>query len=64
MDNKTNRLHERALKITYDDRESSFEQLFIKDNSLYIYHQNIHRFMIEIYKIFNNMTDVYKLSWN
>ena len=56
---KFNRLHERALRIVHNDYESSFEQLLIKDNSFCLHHQNIHRLMIEIYKIFNNMTDVY-----
>ena len=51
--NKVNRLHERALRIVYNDYESSFEQLLIKDKSLCIHYQNIHRLMIEIYKIFN-----------
>ena len=31
----------------------------IKDNYFCVHHQNVHRLMIEIYKIFNNMTNVY-----
>ena len=64
MKNKFNRLHERALRIVHNDYESSFEQLLIKDNSICLHHQNIHRLMIEIYKIFNNMTDVYNDLFN
>ena len=56
MNNKINRLHERALWIVHNDYESNFEQLLIKDNSFCVYHQNIHRLMIELYIIFNNMT--------
>ena len=52
-----NRLHERALRIVYDDFESTFEQLLIKDKSFCIHHQNIHTLMIEIYKTLNNITD-------
>ena len=46
VNNKFNRLHERALQIVYNDYELSFEQLLIKDNSFCIHHQNIHRLMI------------------
>ena len=56
MNNKINRLHERALWIVHNDYESNFEQLLIKDNSFCVYHQNIHRLMIELHIIFNNMT--------
>ena len=35
--------------------------VLIKDNSFCVHQQNIHRLMIEIHKIFNNMIDVYKL---
>ena len=55
--NKFNRLHERALRIVYNDYESNFEQLLINDKSFCIHHQNIHKLMIEIYKVFNNITD-------
>ena len=33
INNKINRLHERAMQIVYNGNESSFEQLLIKDNS-------------------------------
>ena len=55
--NKVNRLHERALRTVYSDYESSFEQLLINDKSFSIHHQNIDKLMIEIYKVFNNITD-------
>ena len=58
MNNKINKLCERALQIVYDDYKSSFEKLLIKYNSLCILHQNIRRLMIEIYKSFNK-ADVY-----
>ena len=55
--NKINRLHERALRIVYNDYQSTFEQLLINDRSFCIHHQNIHKLMIEIYKVLNNITD-------
>ena len=47
--NKTNKLYERALIIVYDDTVMSFEDLFIKDRSFIIYHQNMYYLAIEIY---------------
>ena len=54
--NKINMLHERALRIVYNDYHSSFEQLLINDGSFCIHHQNIQSLMIEIFKILNGMT--------
>ena len=41
LNNKINFLHERALRITYGDRSSSFENLLKKENSVSIHHRNI-----------------------
>ena len=54
---KINRLHERALRTVYNEFESTFDQLLINYKSFCIHHQNIHKLMIEIYKVFNNITD-------
>ena len=43
---KINRLHERALRIVYDDDVSTFDQLFAMDKFFCIHHQNIQRFLI------------------
>ena len=53
--NKTNKLYERALIIVYDDTVMSFEDLFIKDRSFTIYHQNMYYLAIEIYMALNNL---------
>ena len=37
--NKINRLHERALRIVYDDDVSTFDQLLAMDKSFCIHHQ-------------------------
>ena len=50
---KINRLHERALRLVYDDYSSSFETLLEKDSSFTIHHQNIQSMLIEIYKSLN-----------
>ena len=38
---RINHLHERALRIVYNENESTFEDLLTKDNSVSIQHKNI-----------------------
>ena len=54
--NRINRLHERALRIVYNDHSSTFEDLFVKDNSVSIHHRNIRLLAIELYKAKNNLS--------
>ena len=56
MNNKINRLHERALRIVYSDFKSSFEGLLMKDNSFSIHERNIQSLAIEIYKFLNGLS--------
>ena len=53
LNNKINRLHERCLRIIYNDKRSSFEELLVKDNSFSVHHNNIHTLAIEMYKVVN-----------
>ena len=55
LNNRINRLHERALRIVYNDNLSSFEQLLHKDSSVTIHERNIQALAIEIYKIINGL---------
>jgi len=45
-----NRIHERALRIAYNDYISDFKNLLIKDKSFTIHHKNIQQLCNEIYK--------------
>ena len=45
---RINHLHERALRIVYNDNESTFEDLLKKDNSVSIHHKNIRLLGIEL----------------
>ena len=54
--NKINRLHERALRIVYDDDVSTFDQLLAMDKSFCIHHQIIKRLLTEIYKALHNIS--------
>ena len=52
LNNKINRIHERALRITYKDKSSTFLlQLLEKDNSVSIHHRNVQKLAIEIDKV-------------
>ena len=53
---KINRLHERALRLVYDDYSSIFETLLERDSSFTIHHQNIQSMLIEIYKPLNKVS--------
>ena len=54
--NKINRLHERALRIVYNDYETTYEELLSHDNSFSIHDQNIHCLATEIYKVANDLS--------
>ena len=54
LNNKINSLHERALRITYGDRSSSFENLLKKDNSVSNHHRNMQALATEMLKVKNN----------
>ena len=51
LNNKTIRTHERALKITYSDKSSSYGELLTKDRSATIHPRNMRLLAIEIYKV-------------
>ena len=55
LNNKINAIHERALRITFKDSTSTFEELLSKDNSVSIHHRNLQVLAIEMFKIKNKM---------
>ena len=48
--NEINRLHERWLRLIYNDKRSSFEDLLGKDNSVSIHHKNLQALATEMFK--------------
>ena len=69
LNNKINRLHERALRLVYKDNISTFEQLLIIDNSFTVHHRNVQNLAIELYKVQNDlapkfMNSIFKLTNN
>ena len=64
---KINMLHERCLRIIYNDKQSSFTELLNKDNSVSIHIRNIQRLAIEMFRFYNGlspplMNNIFKLK--
>ena len=51
LNNKINSIHERALRITYQDHISTFQELLNKDNSVSIYYKKLQALVTEMFKI-------------
>ena len=51
LNNKINSLHERALRIIYQDFRSSFSELLNKDNSRTVHQRNLQKLVIELFKV-------------
>ena len=56
LNHRINRLHERALRITYKDDTSSFNHLLSIDESFTVHERNIQTLAIELYKVVNGMS--------
>ena len=56
LNNKINRLHERALRIVYKNDNLTFQQLLDKDNSVTIHDRNLQRLAVEMYKAKNGLS--------
>ena len=51
LNNRINKLQERALRLVQNDNTSSFYELLQKDNSFTIHHQNIQKLALEMYRV-------------
>ena len=56
LNNRINRIHERALRIVYKDYNLTYEELLIKSGSVKIHHRNLQILATEIYKVINNLS--------
>ena len=56
LNNKVNSIYERALRIRYGDKTSTFKQLLEQGNSVSIHHRNLQAFATEMFKISNNLS--------
>ena len=56
LNNRINRLYEKALRLVYKDDHCSFEELLNKDNAVSIHHRNWQILVTEMYKVKNNLS--------
>ena len=56
LNNRINRLHERALQLVYKNTNLTFQELLRKDNSFSIHQRNLQKLAIEMYKVKNNLS--------
>ena len=55
LNNKINKLHERALRLDYKDPNLSFQEILTLDNSFCIHNMNLQKLTIEMYKAKNKI---------
>ena len=51
LNNRINKLQERALRLVPNENTSSFCELLQKDNSFTIHHRNIQKLALEMYRV-------------
>ena len=67
LNSRINRLHERALRITYKNANISFNELLEMDGTFTIHHKNLQKLAIEIFKVVHglgpaSMSNIFQLS--
>ena len=62
VNNKINRIQERALRIAYKDNTSPNEKLLENDNSVSIHQKNLQLLMVEIYKTRNHLNPSFMME--
>ena len=67
LNNKINKLHERCLRIVYNNNTSTYGELLEVDNSVSVHFRNVQALAIELYKVVNGfspdiMKDVLRLN--
>ena len=55
MHNRINKLHERALRVVYKDKNLTFEDLLEKDQAFTIHERNLQKLAVEMYKVKNGL---------
>ena len=59
MNRKMNYIHERSLRITYNNYTSTFQELLKMDKSITFHQRNIHTIASEMYKVKHNLCPSY-----
>ena len=58
LNNRINKIHEKALRLVYNDNQLTFSELFDKDNSVTIHERNLQALATEVYKSINGLSSV------
>ena len=56
LNNRINKIHTRALRLVFEEHNSTFQEHLIKDGSVTIHHQNLQLLVTEICKAINNIS--------
>ena len=59
MSRKINHVHERTLRLVYDNYTSSFEELLQNDRTISIHYRNIYNLAMEMYKAKNDLSTTF-----
>ena len=57
-----NKIHERALRILFNDYEASFEELLQRNNEQTVHTKNLDNLMTEVYKSLNRQNPAFMLD--
>ena len=60
LNNKTNRLHERCLRIIYNNNLSNVDKLLDLGNSISTHHRNLQNLATGLYKVLNGISHIMK----
>ena len=69
LNKRINHIHERGLRIVYEDYTSSFAELLRIDGSVCVHHRNVQLVAVEMFKVKNGlcpeiMRDIFQLNTN
>ena len=56
LNNRINKIHERALRLVYQNKNLSFSELLELDNAVTIHQRNLQVLATEIFKVKNNLS--------
>ena len=55
LNHRITKIHDRALRIVYNDHQSTFEKLLERDDSFAIHERNLQKLAIEMFKVNNGL---------
>ena len=59
LNNKINKLHERALRLVYKEKQLTFEDLLLKDGSVTVHQRNLQKLATEMYKVKHQLSPAF-----